>query len=331
MAGWLHTRLTQPSTQSEYRALLVGMVAHCLQKPLTELLPEPVLVAALQSHLNPEQLADGARFFVREVVARSLTEALADEAPIQRWLTPDAKARLLDFAARPGWADKAWVDQLFQQKAMEALVSDTLYRALKDFSTLVPRIVQGVLPSGLGRLAKFGGKATGGMGGRVFEEVERKLESEIKRFLDKGTRRALESAATFAVDRMDSPESAQAQRMLATFALGQSAAFHVRAFDKPTVQALEAVAVAAAQSIGAHGDLEALVLRGAADFYKDWGDLPLSEGLKRAGVDPQGFEVGAWADASWPAVVAGMQAPPVRAFLLDVSKEILEQIEKDEG
>lgn len=331
LAAWLHTRLTQPSTQPEYRALLEGVVAHVLDKPLNEMLPESAAMAAFESHLNPERLTDGARFFVREVVGRAISEAHTDQAPVERWLSADAKARLLDFAARPGWADEVWVEQLFQQKAMEALVSDTLYRALKDFSTIVPRIVQGVLPSGLGRLAKFGGKATGGVGGRVFDEVERKLEAEIKRFLDKGTRKALESAASFAIERMDSPESAQAQRMLATFALAQSPAFHVRPFDEPTLEALEAVAVDAAASIGAHEELQPLVQRVVRDFYKDWGPLPLKEALQGAGVDPQGFEVGAWADASWPALVAAMATPPVRTFLLDVSNQILEQIEKDES
>ena len=35
-------------------------------------------------------------------------------------------------------------------EAMEELVADTLYRTLRDFSTLVPRIVQSVMPSPLG-------------------------------------------------------------------------------------------------------------------------------------------------------------------------------------
>lgn len=329
LAAWLKTRLTQSATQAQWTTLVQGAVRHALSQPLSQAMPEALLLETLQANLRPEQLADAARFVVREGLSRVVHEAQADEAPVSRWLDEGAQARLLDFVARPGWADKAWVDQLFQEKAMEALVSDTLYRALRDFSTLVPRIVQGVLPSGLGKLAKLGGKATGGVGGRVFDEVEKKLEAEIKRFLDMGTRRALERAAAFTSERLDSPESAQAQRDLAGFALAQTGAFHARPFDAPTLEALEGVAVAAAESVAVHPELHPSLARVVGRFYAERGGVPMQQALAAAGVDTAGFDVKSWAAAAWPAVQQAFEAPEVEAFLLELAGEILAEIEKE--
>lgn len=335
LAAWLETRLTSEAAEADYRALLEGVVTRALGQPLEAVLPRARFVDALIVHLDGARLADGARFAVREVITRAVEEGRADEAPIGRWLTEPAQARLLDFAARPGWVDRAWVDQLFQEKAMEALVSDTLYRALVDFSTIVPRIVQGivqnVMPSSLGKLAKLGGKATGGVAGRVVDEVEKRLEAEIRKFLDRGTRRALESAAAFCVERLDSPETAAAQRHLVAFALGRSGAAHVRPLDDETLAALEGVAVAAAESVAAHDELAPLVRRVVGRFYEARGGVPLADALRAAGVDPDRLAVDAWAEATWPAVRGAFEAPEVKAFLLKISGEILSQVEGESG
>lgn len=328
LADWLTDRLTSDRGQADYQTLLQGVVRHALGRPLEVLLPQAELVAAIDAHLTPARLADAARFVVREVATRAAAEARADDAPIGRWLDGAAKTALSDLVARPGWVDRQWVEQLFREKAMEAVVSDTLYRALLDFSTIVPRIVQGVLPSGLGRLAKLGGKATGGVGGKLVEEVERRLEQEIKRFLDKGTRKALEGAAAFTADRLDSPETVAARRDLLDFGLGKSAAFHAQPLDAQTLEAIEQVAVAAAESIGAREERSALARDVVAKFYAAHGAAPLAERLRAAGVDPDALPIPEWAAATWPALRGAFEAPEARDFLVGISGEILEVIEK---
>lgn len=328
LATWLQTRLTQEMPDEQWRQLVQGVVQHLLQQPLQVLLPQEACERLLQENLRSQQLQGAARAIVREGVRRAVKEGMADQQPVGRWLDDAAQSRLMDFVARPGWADKAWVDQLFQEKAMEAVVSDTLYRALRDFSTLVPRIVQGVLPSGLGRLAKLGGKATGGVGGRVFDEVERKLEAEIKRFLEMGTRRALERAAAFTVERLDSPESAQAQRHFAAFALAQTGAFHARPFDEETIAALEEVAVCAAGSVADHPELADLIGRVVGAVYAEHGTQPLRQALDSAGVDASVFDIAGWADAAKPVTQHIVETPEVRAFLLTLSGELLDEVKK---
>ncbi len=328
LADWLQTRLTQELPDEQWRELVQGVVQHLLHQPLQSLLPQEVCQQLVQQNLRSEQLQGAARAVVRQGVRRAVKEGKADQQPVGRWLDDAAQSRLMDFVARPGWADKAWVDQLFQEKAMEAVVSDTLYRALRDFSTLVPRIVQGVLPSGLGRLAKLGGKATGGVGGRVLDEVEKKLEAEIKRFLEMGTRRALERAAAFTAERLDSPESAQAQRHLAAFALAQTGAFHARPFDEQTIAELEEVAVRAAGCIADNPELAELIDRVVGEVYAEHGAQTLQQALASAGVDAGVFDIAGWADAARPAAQHIIEAPGVRSFLLSLSGEILEEVKK---
>lgn len=328
LARWLEDRLTSDQGHRDYLKLVDGAIRHALAVPLAELLPEATLVDALEAHLSPERLADAARLVVRQAATRAVAEARADDAPTGRWLSDDAKLALEGLVARPGWVDRAWIDQLFKEKAMEAIVSDTLYRALVDFSTLVPRVVQGVMPSGLGKLAKLGGKATGGVGGRLVEEVEKRLEGEIKRFLAQGTRRALEGAAAFTADRIDSPESVAARKDLLTFGLARSPAFHAQPLDAEALAEIEAAAVAVATSVGAHAALRPLARDVVAKVYEDLGDKPLADALAEAGVDVAALPTAAWAEASWPAVRAVIAAPETRTFLTTLSQEILEALEK---
>ena len=321
----MRTRLTSDAAFGEYQALLEASVTHALGRPLSAALPEATFRAALDAHLTPAHLEQGARFVAREVLTRLVVEARADEAPVGRWLTDEVRADLLRLVAEPGWVDRAWVERFFQESATEAVVADTLYRALRDFSTLVPRIVQGVLPSAVGRLAKLGGKATGGVGGKLVEEVEQRLEAEIKRFLERGTRRALEGAASFAADRMESEEAVASRRGLTEFALAQPGAFHARPLTDAQLAEIELIAAAAAVGAAAREERVALVDLVVGHFYAERGGQPLAEALREAGVEGP-LPVAAWAAASWPAVRGLFEVPEVDAFLERFAGEVLAEV-----
>ncbi|MCB9648967.1 MAG: hypothetical protein H6730_20555 [Deltaproteobacteria bacterium] len=325
LALWLESRLSSQTAREEWARLLEATVTHALGRPLAELLPEAALWPAVEAHLDAVGLRSGARFAVREVLTRVAAEGHADQAALGRWLGDDATRALLDLVGRPGWVDPAWVERLFQEQAMEAVVAETLYEALRDFSTLVPRIVQGVLPSGIGKLAKLGGMATGGVGGRVLEEVERRLEGEIKKWLEKGTRRALEGAATYTRERLDAPEAVHARRDMTRFALEQSGAFHARPLDAETLATIEGVAVAVAESVAARPERLEVARRVMARFYAERGGAPLSEALAAAGVEVE-IPYAAWAEATWPAVRGLFEVPEVKDFLQTLAGEILEAV-----
>jgi hypothetical protein len=322
LANWLQTRLTSQAARGEWSRLLAAAVEHALERPLAELLPEAQLWPAVEAHLEAPRLVSAARLAVREGLTRAVAEGHLDGAPVGRWLSEEATRGLLDLVARPGWIDPAWVERLFQEQAMEALVSETLYEALRDFSTLVPRIVQGVLPSGLGKLAKLGGMATGGVGGRVLEEVERRLEGELKRWLEKGSRRALEGAATYTRERLDSPEAVQARVDLTRFALEQTGAFHARPLDGEILAAIEAVAASAAAAVGARPERLEVARRVMGRLYAERGGAPLRAALAEAGVQVD-LPVEAWAEATWPAVVGLFEVPEVQDFLQTLAGELL--------
>lgn len=325
LADWLKTRLTSEAAETEYRELLGATIEQALARPLEAWLPEATFRAALDAHLTPAHLEQGARFVVRELLTRLVAEARADEAPVGRWLTEAAKADLLTLVAQPGWIDRAWVERAFQEQATEAVVADTLYRALKDFSTLVPRIVQGALPNVAGRLAKLGGIATGGVGGRVMDEVEQRLEAEIKRFLEKGTRRALEGAATFAADRIESEEAIASRRGITEFALAQTGAFHAAPLSDARLAEIEGLAVTVAVGAAAREERAALLDRVVGRFYAERGAQPLSEALAAAGVEGP-LPHAAWAQATWPAVRQLFEVPAVDAFVERLAGEILDQV-----
>src|SRR5262249_7753157 len=147
-----------------------------LARPLEDVFPTDAARALLEAHFTPERFADVVRPIVRGIVFRSVHDLRNDAQPLRRWIPDDAYRTLLDLVAAPGRVQEPWVRAIFRQRAVEEVLSDTLYKALVDFSTLIPRLLQSYMPSALGKLAKLGGLGAGGMGIRMFEEIEKRLE-----------------------------------------------------------------------------------------------------------------------------------------------------------
>lgn len=136
------------------------------------------LVDANATNELAEQLADSgivseiSKPIVAGVAEAVIAELRQDGEPIGRSLPVEANEKLREAMARPGLVHPDWVRAMFRGEAAEAVLNDALYRALKDFSTLLPRLL--VKASPVGRLGVLG--SAGAFAEKMVDELERRIE-----------------------------------------------------------------------------------------------------------------------------------------------------------
>lgn len=327
MAAFLKERLTSDRAAEDWRRLIEGSWDHVLDQPLSSFLGEE-LDAFVEAHLTEERAVDVVRPAIRLVLSAMVVEARRDDAPVGRWVPEEARAKLMALVSKEGAVDRRWVEHLFAQRAMEEVVTDTLYKALRDFSTIIPRIVQSLTPSAIGKLAKLGGRATGNVGGRIVEEIERRLEPEIRKFLDKGGRRALDGAARFTIEHLDDPISIEARKNTILFALAQTPAFHVEQLDDDALQVIDEVAEAIARRVASLEDSRRIARSVVERFRLEHGRKPLASWLETIGVEQRpAFDE--WAALTWPYVKQMLTSPETEAFIDALAAEAVETLESE--
>ena len=318
LAAWLKGRLS--GAQDDWRTLLAAMVRHAAAQPVERVVDKSQIRALADAHLQSRRVEDLVRIAFAAGVRPAVREGRGDGEPIGRWMPEDAQTRLAALAAQEGLIDPRWVEELFKQDAAEELLAETLYQSLKDFSTLVPRVLQKVLPSGLGRLAGMAATA----GGKVFDEVERVLDGEIRRFLEKGTRKALDRAAAFANQNLDGPTALEGRRNMVRFALEQSGQFHVDRLSDARIDELEAIALATATHIAQRDELKTRLDDAVDRIWQAYHAQTIGEVLSQWGgtADPP---VDEWAAATWPVVRTALETPEVQAWIDRLADEFFAQ------
>ncbi len=318
LAAWLKARLS--SAEDDWARLLGAMYRQLLATPADQVVDRQKVRAVIEQHLVAQRVEDLVRVGFRVGVRPTVAAGRDDERPVGRWMPEEAQRRLAALAGQPHLVGEVWIEELFKQDAAEELLSETLYQSLKDFSTLVPRILQKVLPSGLGRLAGFAANA----GSKMFDEVERVLDGEIRRFLEKGAGKALDRAARFAAQNVDSPTMVEGRRNMVRFALSKSGAFHVERMTDDRIDELEAIAELTAAHIATHEETAAVIDRLADRVWAAVDDRTVGEALDAAGITSEPpFE--AWAAATWPALRTALQTPEVEAWIDDLAREFFER------
>jgi hypothetical protein len=207
---------------------------------------------------------------------------------------------------------------VFSQRGAEELVADTLYRSLRDFSTIIPRTLANILPGILGRFAKLGSSIVD----RVVHEIEGRLEPEIRRYVEAGSRRALERAADFAVRHLDTEVNLEGRVSLLRFWLASSGRELVAPVSDDVLSDLDALGEELgrvwATSPAVTEEIEATLDR----VYEDAADESARAAVERLAGEPVDLPFDAWARAAWPAVRAALQTSAIEAWLEQLAAEM---------
>ncbi|MGB5265182.1 MAG: hypothetical protein WBN30_01245 [Polyangiales bacterium] len=321
---WLRGRLTDgEQAKKEWRQLLDATWDYLLLTPVHDLIDAKTAKAAADQLMNAELVTELSRPIVAAVAPVVIQELRDDERPLERFLPHDAQAKLQEAIARPGLVHPDWVRAMFRGEAAEAVLNDALYRALKDFSTLLPRLMVKVSP--MGRLGVLG--SAGAFAEKLIEDLERRIEPEIKSFLADRSEQILERAAEFTIDRLDDPASIEFRANFIKFVLSKSPAFFVGVADDQLLEDMGAIAELTAQHVvdmpELRADIHAWIDR-ALDHSEG---MNLGEALHLEGIEARP-PLGALAEATWPAFRTLLSSPQAQHWMDTLLDQLLDEYER---
>jgi hypothetical protein len=322
--SWLRVRLTEGARpQEEWRELWEATWDHLLATPVVDLIDAKAAKALADRLVDPDLVTELARPIVADVARVVIAELRADEDPVGRLLPPEARAQLHEALVRPGLVHPDWVHAMFRGEAAEAVLSDALYRALTDFSTLLPRLLVKISP--MGRFGVLGG--AGALAEKLILELEKLIEPEIKSFLADSTERVLERAAEFTIAKIDDPASIEFRATFVNFVLSKSTAFLLEAADDELINDMGSVVEMTARHWAEAPE--------TAEGIREWIDRAidycagksLGEALQLDGSKTRP-PVDALADATWPAFTTVLTSPQAQAWMGALVDELLDEYER---
>lgn len=320
---WLRRRLTEGTRpQQEWRELWEASWDELLATPVHDLVDATAAKALADQLMDPELITELCRPIVAGVSGVVVAELRADESPVSRFLPADAVRKLHEALSRPGLVHPDWVRAMFRGDAAEAVLSDALYRALKEFSTLLPRLLVKISP--MGRFGVLG--TAGAFAEKMIDELEKLIEPEIKSFLADSTEGVLERAAEFTIAKIDDPASIEFRAAFVDFVLSKSPSFFLEAADDQLVGDIGAVAEITARSLANTPETRESVREWIDRTMAYCDGKSLGEALQLAGskVRPP---VGAMADATWPLFARVLATPQAQDWMSGLVDELLDEYE----
>ncbi len=325
LASWLITRLTGDRAQEEWRLVFAMGARFLLRQPLAEIVPRPTFARALDSVLDNAEDAAGAAPILRHLLAPIMAELASDTEPLQRWCPEEVQMHVETIIGQEGFVDETWIDILMTQEATRALFAEALVQGLDEFAEMIPQMVQGLAPSGLGRLAARLQEAAGGVSERFRDEMRRRLEPEVRRFAEQASQRLMESTFTTVKAKLDEPSYKEVRINLFRHALSRSPASY-GIFLSPTVQSESVDAVVA---WAGDENVRRLVRSGLLGVYEriceTQGDQSVSA-LMNLSEPTLPIDSDEWADRSWPVVQKLLLADELRPVFGQFAEDLLQFI-----
>ncbi|MCU0694386.1 MAG: hypothetical protein MUF54_23610, partial [Polyangiaceae bacterium] len=271
----------------------------------------------------PDRLTDLVRPVISAIVPAVVRQLREDRTPLGCWVPDGPRSAIERAVSRPNFVHEDWIRALFRQRAVEAVMADALYRGIRDFSTLMPRLMLSLMP--VSRFSTLG--SAGAFGKRVIEELEKRIEPEIKTFLQGGTKLALERAANFAVEHSDDEAALAFRRNVVHFVLSKAPAFHVHGLTPAFLRELEPVVEQIARHAATRGETRTLARDAITQVADTHGDKTVGQLLRELGVREQP-PLREWAALAWPLVLAAWTSPAARMWVDGLVQELLEEHER---
>ena len=283
-----------------------------LTRPLKELLDPAAVGRALDGLRDSQAVRASLIPLVDAAHGRVAAAMRRREEPLGSFLGDEGKKELDALLGEPGLLDPDIVRALAEDPAVEGVLRDVLYDALKQFSDNVnPFFAEWGLPGLIDKLFPFGkGAVAKGLAG-VRQDFERRLEPEIRKFIGSFARRALRKLADGSAEHGDAPEHVALRRRLAAVVLARPLRDLVWAPDDPKAQRLGAVVRATMATTAEAAALREELVSELDALVGEHGAASVGELCARLGMAP--FDPTPIADAAWPAVRALLGSEVVRA------------------
>jgi len=321
---WLRDRLTEGERpREEWRQLWEATWEHLLATPVHDLIDAGAVKALADRLADPELITELSRPIAATLAPAIIAEIREDDEPVDRFLPPEAQEKLQQTLARPGLVHPDWVRAMFRGDAAEAVLNDALYRALHEFSTLLPRLLVKISP--MGRFGVLG--SAGALAEKLIEELEKLIEPEIKSFLAESTERVLERAADFTIAKIDDPASIEFRATFVRFILSKSPSFYMEVADDELVEDIGEIVELTARHVLGMPDFRADVHARIDQVIKYSAGKSVGEALQLGGNTPRP-PIDALAEATWPAFITVLASPQAQTWVDGLLDELIDEYER---
>lgn len=249
-------------------------------------LAEPARLAPLLDRLlGPNLAAELLVPALRSLRPFLLAALRADPRPLRDHLPPAARSALQALASRPVRLPAPLASALLENPILEEILRDQLYEALREFNDRVnpffaewgaPSIIRKVLPIGASTVLRTLEAVRG--------EFDRRLEPEMRRFLQGFVRRGLKRASQVLAEGRDGPHGPALRRSLMEALLSQPVALLSEALDDEALRLIEEAGHATLLTFLASPYAVELRRAALAALCLSAGELTLDEFLSQRGI-----------------------------------------------
>jgi hypothetical protein len=236
----------------------------------------------------------------------------SDSTKLGTLVPAKARARIDKLLEKKHTINEKLIRQLIEQEAMEETLRDVIFDALKEFNEKFnPFVADWGLPGLLKGLGRFGlGPLTKSIE-NVRAEFDKRLEPEMRKFLQGFSRRAVRRMADLVVQNNDDPKFLALRKSMVAFLYEQELREIVANVDDESAEAWNEISVDVIEHSLAL-DASKKKRREAIDaLLRDHGKEPLGHVLERYGFTAKP-DADAIARTIWPVARAIFQQPVAR-------------------
>lgn len=327
--AFFEERLVSAKAEEEWRSRVAAVFDELYATPVGRLADAGALADALDAALSTDAVRSAIRPVAKAVIAAAIAEIRANRARAGDHV-PDAALPKIDaLLERPKLFPDRLMREVVEQEAVEEVMRDVLYATLREFSDKVnPFFAEWGLPALLTKLMPFGfGGVKKGLES-VRAEFDRRLEPEIRRFLQGFTRRGLRQMAETMISKSDEPKAIAARKRLAAWILEQEIAELLRPIDDEGSRLAQEIGLDIAAYLLSLKSMRERRRALIEEVIRERQTKTLGQALEEAGVThkPTADVLDSIARASWPLVRSALSTEAARSWIASIVTEFYEGV-----
>jgi hypothetical protein len=322
--AFLRARLVSPAAEREWREQVEAGLRALLSAPVGRVVDADKLADCVDAALAQPSFQASLRPAI-EAWLMLESARLAEEArPLGSYVPASARTPLRALLSHPELLPERLIRALLEHAAVEELMRDVLHEALREFSEKVnPFVAEWGLPALLKRLGPFGLAGASKSFDAMRAEFDRRLEPEIRKFLQGFSRHALKTLTDSAIAKRNAPAFVDLRHELAAWFLDQPIASLVVPHDEERSRLARTLAFDIAEHIAS--ETKAMRRAAIALAVRAHAEQSIGAALEVYGVRLEP-DLDALAAASWPVVVELAQSESVGAWLDKLLGEFFDEL-----
>lgn len=329
--AFLEARLVSDAAARQWREHLPAGWTALLAMPLGELANAEAIGRAIDAVAREGSLREAVRPAAAAAFAAVQAAARADRRRAGELVPAAAREQLDRILEQPKLIPEQLLREILESEAIEAVMRDVLYDVLKEFSERVnPFSADGGLSGLLRKVAPFDLGVLGKGVGSVREEFERRIEPEIRKFLQGFSRTARRETIDIVVAKADMPAFIALRKHVVSWLLAQEIGALARQLDEPSAALAQQLGLGVVELAVKEERLRKRRKDAVTAFFAAHGKEPVGEVLRGFGITlAPDFDV--LAALSWPVVRSFCATAPVRGWLASVVAEFFDGLPDDLG